>query len=58
LLGLVFAPVAFYAVVSLTRARRRRPAGPEHAAADERKPDPAWPARTDREREKQETSSK
>jgi HAE1 family hydrophobic/amphiphilic exporter-1 len=58
LLGLVFAPVAFYAVVSLTQRRRRRPAGPEHAATDERKPDPAWPARTDREMEKQETSSK
>jgi HAE1 family hydrophobic/amphiphilic exporter-1 len=58
LLGLVFAPVAFHAVVSLTQGRRRRPAGPEHVAADERKPDPAWPARTDREMEKQETSSK
>jgi HAE1 family hydrophobic/amphiphilic exporter-1 len=59
LLGLVFAPVAFYAVVSLTQRRRRRPAGPEHAATDERnKPDPARPTRTDREMEKQETSSK
>jgi HAE1 family hydrophobic/amphiphilic exporter-1 len=58
LLGLVFAPVAFHAVVSLTRGRRRRPAGPEHAGADERKPDPARPKRTDREMEKQETSSK
>jgi HAE1 family hydrophobic/amphiphilic exporter-1 len=58
LLGLVFAPVAFHAVASLTERRRRRPAGPEHAATDERKPDPARPARADRERERQETSSK
>jgi HAE1 family hydrophobic/amphiphilic exporter-1 len=54
LLGLVFAPVAFHAVASLTQRKRRRPAGPGSGhAADERKPDPAKPERSDREMEPQ-----
>jgi HAE1 family hydrophobic/amphiphilic exporter-1 len=54
LLGLVFAPVAFHAVASLTQGKRRRLADAGHVAADERKPDgPVRPARSDREMESQ-----
>ena len=54
LLGLVFAPVAFHAVASLTQGKRRRLADAGHVAADERKPDgPVSPARSDREMESQ-----
>jgi HAE1 family hydrophobic/amphiphilic exporter-1 len=58
LFGLMFAPVAFHAVVSLTQRRRGRPGASEHAVKEGHQPDPARPARTDLEREQQETSSK
>ncbi|SDH13077.1 multidrug efflux RND transporter permease subunit [Paraburkholderia phenazinium] len=48
LLGLVFAPVAFYAVVSITQGRRGRTAAPPERKPGEREPDPA---RSDREME-------
>ena len=48
LLGLVFAPVAFHAVVSVVQGRRGRSAAPPERRPGERKPDPA---RSDREME-------
>jgi hydrophobic/amphiphilic exporter-1 (mainly G- bacteria), HAE1 family len=48
LLGLVFAPVAFHAVVSVTQGRRGRSAAPPERKPDGRRQDPA---RSDREME-------